>query len=306
MWPVPRARLAQALVALGIAIASGGDAFAYVRSTSPKSGKPFVWLVGCLSVKPDGRGSQDLSLDVIDQTLSKSVSNWTSRTDKCTNLRLAALPADVPLETVADGQPSVVFRDKVWARPGGMPHDPNAIGLTTVFHLSDPGQPDDATILDADIELNGVNWTFVTEPSTTPSRAGTFGVADLENTLTHELGHVQGLAHTCWDHLTDVPPLDNNGKPILDCNDPALPAYITNATMYPYSQTEGETSKRTLTQDDINGICQVYSSTAPLPACFLVTNGGCDASGSHALPRWALALTLAVVAALMLRRVRRA
>ena len=75
-----------------------------------------------------------------------------------------------------------------------------ATGITTVFYV-DHGEPDDGTILDADVELNDINFTFVVEPTTQQPRAGT-EVSDLENTLTHELGHVLGLDHTCANAAT--------------------------------------------------------------------------------------------------------
>jgi hypothetical protein len=284
-------------------------ASAYVRSTSATDGKPFVWLESCLAVKPDGRGSQDVPIDQINATLQRAVSNWTVHTNDCTYLRLSALPADGPQEVAADGQPVVVFRDQVWARPGGMPHDPAAIGLTTVFHIAAPGDPGDATILDADIELNGVNYTFTTDPVNATQRPSTFAVADLENTLTHELGHVQGLAHTCWDHITPNPPLDNNGNPIPDCNDPNLPDAILNTTMFPYATMPREISKRNLSMDDVAGICDVYPSTQPQNACFQHTTGGygngCALVPGRARPPAPFALLVLVAGATWLVRRRR-
>jgi hypothetical protein len=271
------------------------QASAFVRSTSPKSGKPFVWTEDCLAVKPDARGSQDLDIDTINATLGRAANNWNKKTYGCTNLRLFTLPADRTLEVESDSQPAVVFRDTVWARPGGMMHDPAAIGLTTVFHVSTPGEPGDATILDADIELNGVYFTFTTDPMNTTTRTDPnglpTGIADLENTLTHELGHVQGLAHTCWDHLTDTPPVDNLGNPIPDCNG-TLPDSILMTTMYPYSLVQGETSKRNVSQDDVDGICDVYPSTDPPKACFQKVTGGCSVARTPFTFPWALTLLL--------------
>ena len=113
-------------------------------------------------------------------------------------------------------------------------------------------------------------------------------LADLENTLTHELGHVQGLAHTCWDHITDTPPLDNLGNPIPDCNDPDLPASITDTTMYPYASMPGETSKRNLSADDVAGVCDVYQPLAGKLACYPEIDGGCSAAPASRRSRWPL------------------
>src|SRR5205823_13804226 len=127
--------------------------------------------------------------------------------------------------------------------------------------------------LDTDIELNGVNYTFSTDPANGTPRPGTM-LIDLESTMTHELGHVQGLAHTCWDHVTDTPPLDNTGNPIPDCNGP-LPASIVMTTMYPYYGATGDTSKRMLSGDDVNGVCDVYQRVARTLACYPEIDGGC-------------------------------
>jgi hypothetical protein len=212
-------------------------------------------------------------------------------------------PAHAVLDVAADGQNAVVFRHDQWARPGGMPHDPAAIGLTTVFFIDTPGRLGDASILDADIELNAVSFTFTTDPSSATARPGT-SIADLENTLTHELGHVQGLAHNCWDHVTATPPLDNLGNPILDCGS-TLPASITMATMFPYARS-GEISKRNLSSDDVQGVCEVYPPTGTPPACFLNVRSGCAVANGGARPcgnlPQALPLLLLAIAALAIAR----
>jgi len=279
------------------------SAQAYVRSTSPKSGVPFTWLTSCITMYADARGSQDLTIEQVNATLAKSAKNWSDLTNVCGTLRLTTAPAQQPEEVGADGHPVVVFRDVKWQRPGSLPHDPAAIGLTTVFHVSTPGQPGDATVLDADIELNGVNFTFTTDPENTTARVGT-QLADLENTLTHELGHVQGLAHTCWDHSQALPPLDDQGNPAPDCNG-LVPQSIIDTTMYPYSLSAGETSKRSPTTDDILGVCEVYPFSKPQAACFEQLHGGCSTE-----PRgyaWLAELMIAgfVLLALRLRRARR-
>jgi len=277
-------------------------AFAFVRTTSDHSGVAVQWLERCLIVRPDSRGSQDVPLDQIEATLDRSVTNWGSRTLACGYLLLQSAPASRSADVGIDGKPTVVFRDQSWQRPGSKTmRDPSIIALTTVFYVDTPGYVGDATILDADIELNGVNYTFTTDITTAQPRAGT-QIADLENTLTHELGHVQGLAHTCWDHVKPTPPLDDQGQPIPDCND-ALPESILATTMYPYPLSPGETSKRHLAQDDVDGICEVYPATAPPPACHQELDGGCSFGGSIRFTPFSLAFALAL--ALARRRLRR-
>ena len=264
-------------------------AAAYVRTTTETSGVPVQWNEKCIVVTIDMRGSKDVALPDIATTLQRAVANWTSRTQTCGGLSLASRPAYKVLDVAPDGLPAVIFRNDAWQRPGHAPHDPAAIGLTTVMYVNTPGQPGDGTILDADIELNNVNYTFTTNPANAAARPGT-QLADLENTLTHELGHVQGLAHTCWDHITPTPPLDNNGQPIPDCNDPNLPPSITTTTMYPFATMEGETSKRNLNPDDVNGVCDVYKPLAGKLGCYPEIDGGlqCSAAPAERRARWPL------------------
>ncbi len=167
------------------------------------------------------------------------------------------------------------------------------------MYVNTPGLPGDGTILDADIELNDVNYTFTIDPANAVARPGT-ELADLENTLTHELGHVQGLAHTCWDHITATPPLDNLGNPIPDCNDPNLPASVTDTTMYPYASMPGETSKRNLSPDDVSGVCDVYGPLAGKLGCYPeIDGGGCSAMPPPRRGRWPLAAIAAGVLAVL-------
>ena len=274
------------------------NAAAYVRTTSDTTGTPLFWGVRCVVVQPDIRGSQDLDIDTISSTLDQATRNWSSRIDACSSMRLSAVPpGTIPPAAISARQDdihAVQFRDATWD------DDPSIIAKTTVWHLDAPGNPDDGLIFDADIKLNGVGYTFVVEPSTVTPRSGTV-VADLENTLTHELGHVLGLGHTCWDHITDTPPLDNTGNPIPDCGDPTLPATILDATMYPYSLMPGDTAKRSLTDDDVAGICQPYppSSTA---TCSPWIRGGCSLGGARPEGAWLLA---GLVFCVMKRRWRR-
>ena len=173
---------------------------------------------------------------------------------------------------------------------GEVCYSSSATAITTVFYTSNPGKSNDGAIWDADIELNDIDFTFILAPTTIPpiARPNTT-LADLENTLTHELGHFQGLDHTCWDHQSATAPLDGNGHPIPDCADVTPTCRIdantcktiTTATMFNYAKP-GETIKRSPEADDVAGICAIYPKLEDPMSCMRAIPGamqkGCSLS----------------------------
>jgi MYXO-CTERM domain-containing protein len=265
---------------LAITFLFAGTARGYVRTTTTKSNVPVQWTIDCIVMQPDSRGSQDVSLDQVQTTLQRAINNWTTRTASCPGLAVSMRSPHGPLNVAQDGINAVVFQDKTWS------HDAAVIGLTTVVYLDLAGQFGDGTILEADIELNGTNYTFSIDPANGAARDGTM-LIDLESTMTHELGHVQGLAHNCWDHVTATAPKDNTGMTIPDCNDP-LPPSITGTTMYPYYGMPGDISKRMLAPDDVAGVCDVYKPIAAKLACYPEIDGGCTVAPQPRRSRWPL------------------
>jgi hypothetical protein len=290
-------RLAAALVLL-----LSPSVHAYVQTRTLVGGTAIHWEQSCVVVQPDVRGDTAdapvVELSDINDALTNAVGHWNGQDGTCTYMRLGVVPGYQVLDAVADSRPAVVFRSDTW------PHDKSIIALTTVWFANRPNTAADGLISDADIELNAVGFSFTTDVASTQPRIGT-QLQDLENTLTHELGHVLGLAHTCWDHVLDSPPLDNNGNPAPDCNDANLPAVVLNATMYPYA-TPGSTSMRVLSADDVSGICDNDSSMTTPSACY----GDIVAPGCSVAPRaptsrapWLLFLA-PLVAVLLGRRAR--
>ena len=117
------------------------------------------------------------------------------------------------------------------------PYQSGAIAVTTTTFNTQTG-----ALIDADIEMNGEHFTFVRADATCDQDTK---VMDLRNTLTHEVGHLIGLEHP-----------------------PSTPAY-SEATMFA-SAPSCEIKKRTLAQDDIDGVCFIYPSGQPTQACFEV------------------------------------
>ncbi|MFA6034851.1 MAG: matrixin family metalloprotease, partial [Myxococcota bacterium] len=111
----------------------------------------------------------------------------------------------------------VVWRFEGWSQPP-LDYPKSALAITTNVFYDKTGE-----VVKSDIEVNGEDyeWKVVEGPDKDHM--------DIQNTMTHEAGHVLGLGHS---------------------DDP-------NAVMY-YSVKPGETSKRVLAQDDIDGVCAIY------------------------------------------------
>jgi hypothetical protein len=104
------------------------------------------------------------------------------------------------------------------------PFDNAAIAVTRNFYVA--GEEANAgMILDSDILLNGKNFSFTT--------TGESGKHDIQNIVTHEIGHFLGFGH-------EVNPAD------------------PEATMYA-SANAGETKKRTLANNDISVLRLAYA-----------------------------------------------
>ena len=195
--------------------------------------------------------------------LEASAQTWNAAMASCSDMALEVGVTEVS-STGLDGENVVVFRDAAWCRNGtcdqpGSAYDLSETAITTIFFIDQVGKPDDGAILDADIEVNGAGYAIALGCEVTCTTSSTHDVAaDLQNTLTHELGHLLGLDHTC-NEGAGVPPLDGQCKPAPACEPRnALPAVITEATMYDFQEPE-EIRKRTLTQDDVDGVCATYA-----------------------------------------------
>ena len=171
----------------------------------------------------------------------------------------------------------VVVVDRLW------PYQNGAIAVTTTAYDTRTGR-----VVDADIELNTATFRFEHVVDGETNCAGRDNLMDLRNTLTHEVGHVLGLEH------------------------PPNTARYAETTMFA-SAPACETRKRTLAQDDIDGLCFIYPAGAETQQCyppdgpsFIVVEtddgfGGCRSTPGDAAGLWGL-----VAGALLLaRRARR-
>ncbi|MDO8519181.1 MAG: thrombospondin type 3 repeat-containing protein [Deltaproteobacteria bacterium] len=109
---------------------------------------------------------------------------------------------------------------------------------------------EEGTYLDTDDAGNLVFWDV---PWNSGIRSPGSGEIDLFATLTHEMGHVAGLGHSCA--------FDPRDDSITECSDecgtPGDP--LTEATMCPIlPEWNGGSSFRTIAEDDIAGLQHLY------------------------------------------------
>ncbi|MBZ4415542.1 myxosortase-dependent metalloprotease, MXAN_2677/MXAN_2678 family [Myxococcus sp. RHSTA-1-4] len=149
--------------------------------------------------------------------------------------RERACPAVVPSDDPCWGDESCGNVYRCWD------HGEATIGLTTsTFSFRD------GRVLDSDIELNGYYlFTTVDSPVCQGSPATNCVSTDLENTMTHEIGHVVGL-----DHVT-------------------APGSTMEATAPP-----GETRKRLIDPGSAAGFCSIYPRGLPPTQCIMHAEAG--------------------------------
>lgn len=167
---------------------------------------------------------------------------------------MAELTPEVAV-AVGDGGNTATVR---WVRDGwDDDFDPVALAVTVTNYDADSGRIDGANIV---INAERYHWSTAAEPG--PACGG----YDLQDVLTHEIGHMFGLAH-----------------------DPRH----TDATMYPAADP-CETNKRELHPPDLDGLRYLYVEVGPAPE-------GCSVAG-RAPAGWAALPLLVGLVALRRRR----
>lgn len=264
----------------------------YVRLRSSAAPSHCLWWrAGTVTVTQSARGSEVIDGDTELQAISRSIETWRTQLQSCGNLALdeGARTADrdvglsfddgvtntnlvlfrsakkcadvVPPGDACTQDSDVACANKYdcWMHPAG------ALAITTSRF-----DPRIGRILDADIELNGGLFRFTASdgPRCIPPNYTGCVYYDVENTITHEVGHLLGL-----DHAPD-----------------------TGSTMYDKAPI-GETSKRSLDPGSIQFLCEVYPQGGPSQDCILERLdprlGPASLTGCGAAPGAPLLLALA-------------
>jgi hypothetical protein len=285
---------------LALVLALPALAQPYKRTPMGDSGLCVYWQNRQFTYQLSSAGYSQLSNGSVEAALNAAVGTWQTLSGGCSDFTYTEGPQVQNAVEAYDGFNEIMFRETDCADPGVVPagdpclgatgvhacnnvyncwgYDNAIIALTTVTYDLDSG-----VIYDTDIEINagptgygnGQNrlFTTVASPPCNPTVQSASCVAtDLQNTLTHEFGHVIGLAHV------------DGG----------------NSTMYATANI-GETSKRVIDFGSAEGFCGIYpAGGASSPSCTLaqplaISAGSegtpqlaCSAGGRVALSFWAL------------------
>jgi len=284
-----RAALAIALVTLIWGHGPQG-AQGYVRTRTLDDNNPIHWTRSCVFITPSTERAGSLTQPEILTAIHGAADAWNAVSCSYMQIMVGAPESGLEAGFNEDVAPEnvIVFQDTTWH------YDSVAAALTTITYLSSSNASSDGQIVDADIEVNGVDFDFATNGSATEH--------DLQNVLTHEIGHVLGLDHTCDDGMISPTPVDHTGTPIPSCFPRGqLPPEVVEATMYNFAEP-GETIKRTLEPDDMNGVCAIYPTAAdpnvcePVPPISSQPTCNCTSrtdSPADALP-WLLVICLVI------------
>ena len=199
------------------------------------------WPTPCVTYMLNERGSKDVDrIEFLKSTIKSSFIVWNQ--PSCGNIQFrfggisCAELTGAPVAPKGQFVPPpendenlIIWREESWDKASAI-----------VAHTALTYDPSDGVIYNADIEFNAVDHTFelltpemVANPKSDWLADGSMsGPYDVQNILTHEIGHFLGLHHE---------------------------ETIVEATMFPTGEAL-ELLKRDLHPDDVNGLCYLYST----------------------------------------------
>lgn len=263
----------------------------YVRTGPTKAGNYLYWESGCVFITVDAAGTKHVAGDREFAEIDAAIAEWNDSIKGCSYMRLIN-DGRKDVEVGRDMVNVIKFRDATWCRPATNDDPPrcypdSAAGITTATYVDDRTSPRDGAIVDADIELNGVDFAIAVDGDSLSNAACK---AELQNTLTHELGHLLGLEHTCLAP-GDPPRIDHEGNSVPSCS--SASNEIQDTTMFNF-QDCGERKKESLEADDIAGACGIYPLDQDPGTCHRVgeDTGCCSAGGQPGGPLLLVGLVL--------------
>jgi hypothetical protein len=196
-------RRATLLLALAVLLAAT-VAVAYVQDRSPRTGAALRWKGGVLTLTLARTSpSQDLRESEVRQTVAAALAVWDRRNNPCSSVELRLAAGTTDNEVVEDGISSISFREERWGRNsavGDLARYPaNMVALTSLYAKPRSSKPTVAEIVEADIELNAVDFRFSTYGRA--AQNPTSRTRDLQTVLVHEIGPQAACRPIFWGTL---------------------------------------------------------------------------------------------------------
>lgn len=289
-------RVPLAAVLLLAVILPCAPAQAYVRAVT-KTGAFWHWVRPSVTIEAYvGDPLPSLSSAELVAAIEGAAAPWTHQRLDCSAVELKVTPIlQATAQTKRDGVNRLVFRRQRWCsdpQPANEPcYSPEMLAVTVDVVVVKSGE-----ILESDIEVNAVDhdWSdLVRKPDDLP------GAFDLQNALTHEIGHLLGFAHSCLLSPDELARTDDHGAPVAHCGQEGPVAH--ESTMLAAVPAR-DVDRRTLSDDDARGVCAVYPPPIALAATQLPDEGGCSVARPSSGPGRPVGLWLPVVAVLFLAR----
>ncbi len=187
-------------------------AFAY-EVAKTEAGAAIHWNALEVPFEIDAGGSDDLTDEAAFAAVRASFASWTNADCSPLVFRDDGVSANLGSDRQRPGEVNAVM----WIE-SGWTGDPVAAAVTTLRY-----DPSTGELVDTDIRINGARYSF--SAGELPLR----GKMDLRSVVTHEVGHVHGLAHSRVSGATMSTPVP-----------------------------EADSSFRDLEADDISGLCDRY------------------------------------------------
>jgi hypothetical protein len=238
------------LLALSASLALVDPARAYVRTVSGGKYKVFWSDPHSIKMTVLTGGETIVPADDLVAAATRAAATWSDPALESKVAITIERSSAAHVDTAYDMLSTISFKTDSWG--GDNIHSSEQLALTTLWNKG-------GRIVDADTEINGVNaaYPWGTLPDDPAAAARFTSTVDLPAALTHELGHVVGLDHPCLLGAPVPGEKTNTGDAVPSCYDPALPASVRDATMYP-SANPGEIGERTLSDDEKTALLDLY------------------------------------------------